>query len=287
MTKINDSLEDLIGAEKRSEPRNPPNSYLRVQASYNEPCRKCGGTGMTRWGRCFACEGVGSKTFSTSPEARAKGRTQNVERKASAATEALAAFEAQHPQVWAWIKANAGKFDFATKMVEAIVRYGSLTDGQMAACVRCVDREAARTAQQAQQAPAVDTAGVDRLKAAFDKAIAYSRAKGKGRTIKSPRITIGDVVVSPAKETSANPGALYVKSGGTYLGKIANGQFFASRECGEVEKTKVLAFVADPKGAAEAYGIETGMCCICNATLTNKESIERGIGPICGEKFGW
>lgn len=33
------------------------------------------------------------------------------------------------------------------------------------------------------------------------------------------------------------------------------------------------------------YGQGTGTCGICGAELTNAESIERGIGPICASKF--
>ena len=135
------------------------------------------------------------------------------------------------------------------------------------------------------EAQATDTAGVDRLKDAFDHAKTWAEVRGRGT--KGLRLTIGNVVISPAKEDSANPGALYVKSGGTYLGKIKDGRFFCSRDCTPDDEARVLAFVKDPRAAAEAYGIDTGICCVCNATLTNEESISLGIGPICREKFGW
>ena len=86
------------------------------------------------------------------------------------------------------------------------------------------------------------------------------------------------MVISPAGAASKNPGALYVK---------AECRFFAARECGAEQSAKVLAFIADPKAAAIAYGQETGVCCICNAALTNKESIEAGIGPVCATNMGW
>ena len=37
--------------------------------------------------------------------------------------------------------------------------------------------------------------------------------------------------------------------------------------------------------AAEDYGRQWGVCCVCGAVLTNPESIERGIGPICGGRL--
>jgi len=42
----------------------------------------------------------------------------------------------------------------------------------------------------------------------------------------------------------------------------------------------------DVPGAAKLYGQETGNCGCCGRELTVRESIERGIGPICAERFG-
>lgn len=36
---------------------------------------------------------------------------------------------------------------------------------------------------------------------------------------------------------------------------------------------------------AEEFGRRTGTCCVCGRTLTNQDSIEAGIGPICSSKF--
>lgn len=51
----------------------------------------------------------------------------------------------------------------------------------------------------------------------------------------------------------------------------------------------ILAKIAEV-GAAEAsarYGHEIGECGVCGRQLTNDESRERGIGPICADKMGW
>ena len=42
----------------------------------------------------------------------------------------------------------------------------------------------------------------------------------------------------------------------------------------------------DPSAAARLYGQETGQCACCGRELTRKDSIDRGIGPICAERFG-
>jgi hypothetical protein len=161
-----------------------------------------------------------------------------------------------------------------------------LTEKQLATCERLALAAKERAAQRVASvtnAPAVDVAGIDRLKASFDTAIAYSAAKGLKL---SPRITIDGMTISPAKANSANPGALYVKAGQTYLGKVAQGKFFAARECTSADTAKVQSFIADPQEAAKVYGQTTGTCCICNATLRSDWKL-KGIGPICAEKFGW
>ena len=155
-----------------------------------------------------------------------------------------------------------------------------LSDRQMFFVDKLI-REAAQPVAASKQ---VDTAGIDRLKAAFDTAVEYSSEKGLKL---SPRITVGGITISPAKANSTNPGALYVKvRGGEYLGKIAGGRFFSSRACSQEQEVKVLEFIANPAEAAKVYGQTTGTCCVCNATLRS-EWKNKGIGPVCAEKFGW
>lgn len=43
----------------------------------------------------------------------------------------------------------------------------------------------------------------------------------------------------------------------------------------------------DPAEAAARYGHEIGRCGVCHRKLTNDISRERGIGPICAERWGW
>lgn len=304
--ELNDSLDDLLGrpAGEVRQAVNAPADYVPGAAplianrfketkEYTEPCRKCRGTGRyagpsSHGSRCFECDGAGSKTFRTSPEQRSKARASANARKAKVEQVSVEGFKAAHPAIFEWLVATAPRWDLAASYLASVHRFGSLTEKQMEVAQKSIDRDVARAKEREEKAaaaPTIDTAGVDRLKLAFDTAIANARAKGRG--LKMPRITIGGVVISPAKETSANAGALYVKQAGQYLGKIKGGRFFSVRDCTEDQEKRVLAFVADPKAAAIAYGKETGVCCICNATLTNKASIEAGIGPICATKFGW
>lgn len=36
---------------------------------------------------------------------------------------------------------------------------------------------------------------------------------------------------------------------------------------------------------AKAFGVETGVCCVCGAFLTDERSVANGIGPVCERKF--
>ena len=51
--------------------------------------------------------------------------------------------------------------------------------------------------------------------------------------------------------------------------------------------TVLLRIGADPRAAMERYGREIGECGHCGRTLTNEESREFGIGPVCRAKMGW
>lgn len=35
---------------------------------------------------------------------------------------------------------------------------------------------------------------------------------------------------------------------------------------------------------AQAFGVETGICCVCAALLTDPKSVSRGIGPVCAKR---
>lgn len=286
-----DPLAELLNsaAEASGQQVTPPASYQ--PQTFEERCKKCSGSGRFARGRfvgqCFACKGTGKKVFATAPEARQQARAGRARRSVQSAETNLYVFKAAQPEVYAWMDGN--DFPFAVAMKEAVGRFGDLTVNQLAACHKIIakrDAAKAAAAERIASAPAADAAGVDRLKEAFDKAKAYAAAKGKGIHLRNPKITIGGMTISPAKENSANAGALYVKSGEQYLGKVVGGKFFASRECSQDQTAKVLAFVADPGGAAKAYGIETGVCCVCNAALTSEWRLQ-GIGPICSTKMGW
>lgn len=62
-----------------------------------------------------------------------------------------------------------------------------------------------------------------------------------------------------------------------------------SQRPGQAYRGKATAYLEaiqnDPRAASEAYGRALGMCGVCGRTLTDAESIARGIGPVCANRF--
>ncbi len=133
------------------------------------------------------------------------------------------------------------------------------------------------------QAPAPRAAPVVEI-AAIEKAFASAKASG----IKYPKLRLDRFMFSPAPATGANPGAVYVvDERETYLGKVLGGRLNLKYGVPKDVSDAIASAVNDPHAAAVAYGKRFGRCSVCSRTLTNEESINLGIGPICRQRFGW
>lgn len=174
--------------------------------------------------------------------------------------------------------ADASKWSmFAFSLHEQVSRGRTLSPRQEAAALAMMDKAKARNA-------------ADKAKVAVDLspiAAMFEAAKGNG--YKRPTYRAEGVVITRAPDTGRNAGALYVKSFETdaYLGKIVGGMFTPTAD-GVAEKAPeaVLVIAEDPKEAAIRFGRKTGNCSCCGRELTNRESVELGIGPICATKWG-
>ena len=73
------------------------------------------------------------------------------------------------------------------------------------------------------------------------------------------------------------------------VGKLADGVATLWFSKVKSDKSALIVLIneieSDPLAAAQKYGKLSGRCCSCGRDLTDPESIERGIGPICAEKF--
>lgn len=273
---FNDDLDAVIASPLKSGEAKPPSNYR--PATFDEPCSKCSGTGVWRtWAgngrQCFACNGTGKKSFATPRADREKAKLRRETRAVQGAMDNAAAFAAQHPAIWAWLVASPN-FEFAASLKAGVEKFGSLTEKQLAAAEKCVVKRAARDEQRAVEAPAI---AVDKIAEAF----ATASANG----LKWPKLRLGEFTFSPAPAHGKNYGAIYVKRGDDYQGKIAGGKFFAVSTCEASEA--ILAAAADPHAAAVAHGLRTGSCACCGRELTDPVSVAAGIGPICAGKFGW
>lgn len=80
-------------------------------------------------------------------------------------------------------------------------------------------------------------------------------------------------------------GWTFVKDGAVYgrsamMGKVAPGGTYVGKAM-----DAVAAIAADPREAAAAYGKLTGTCGSCGRPLEDPDSVARGIGPVCMQKF--
>ncbi len=275
-----DPFADFEGFD--DELQTSPASAARSRADqYVERCDKCHGTGQYgRLGQCFACKGTGQRTYRQSWDQRAKARAYA----ASAKERAAQTWRDTHVEEVAWMTSRAERFAFASGMLEAVAKYGSLTDGQLAAVRRCMARDSERDVQRAQEraqraasAPAIDLSAIE---AAF--------AKAREAGLRRPSLRLAGFRFSPASAYGKNPGAIYVKdSAGEYLGKVADGKLHRAYACTPEQAEQVVAVAADPEQAAIAYGKRYGQCACCGRELSDPVSVERGIGPVCASKYGW
>lgn len=258
-----------------------------------EPCAACRGSGVWigTYGygvrkQCFKCKGTGKLEFKSSQLDRQKRAVYAADvkkRKAITVAEKRAAWCEQNPAEYNWLLDNAGSWEFATSLRDSLNKYGGLSEGQIGAIRKCIQRNAERTAARETERKAIAAAAPAVSIEAIEVAFAHAMERG----IKRPKVRLGEFKLSVAPAHGANAGAVYVKRGEEYLGKIKGGRFVRSFTCTEVTEAEVVELCANPAEAAIAYGRRTGQCAICARELTVGESIDRGIGPICAEKYGW
>jgi hypothetical protein len=122
--------------------------------------------------------------------------------------------------------------------------------------------------------------------------VAEARAKGIKKPVLRLVDPVGNSIHIKYMSFGKNAGGCWVTSNDDLIGKIDDcGKFtFTSRSYADKFVDEVFDFIDitnhDVKGALESYGKITSKCGCCGLPLTNKKSIELGIGPICLDKYG-
>ena len=298
-TDLNDPLPwDAPSEGERALPQDTASVRIRAStpAFQMVACPRCAGTGTTRWGQCFKCNGartVKARVFKTTPEERAHKRAGRLARKERRGGDHTEAFKAAHPLHWQWIEKTIARTDdkgegsfgaMIRDLPEAIRKYGDLTAGRMAMIERGMARDAEHDAfaDQRKQAAVARSVEVDTGK--IEAAFARMREAGKKRIA----LHYAGLFISPMRNDVT---ALRVKAArgydAPYYGKIQAGRFFPVRDCPEEIKAQLALIAADPAAAARVSGKDTGVCCCCGAELTDPVSIAAGIGPICAGNWGF
>lgn len=253
----------------------------RTEESLN--CGKCSGTGRVMLGlsmlrpfSCFKCNGTGKLTI--------KQRNRDVGREKAKVTRAanleikIDGFKTDYPEVYDWLRNARGSF--GSSLYNAVQTYGNLTEKQLAAVVKVIEKNKAEAAERAaaDSAPAI-------TESVLPVVDAFKKAKMLGA--KRSKIRLSEVVFSLAPDSGKNADHIYIKSkNGTYLGKVAPaGVFSSSRDCTPELREVILRVGADPLTAAIDYGRMSGECACCGRELTDQQSIDEGIGPVCKQKF--
>jgi hypothetical protein len=295
---MNDRLDDIFGDDLvASEPKALPQDAASVRIrettpEFAERCPKCRGTGRfisysgRALGECFACKGKGSKTFRTSPETRAAARQRTAVAKASVA--------ADHQAELKWLSDTLARRDrlpegYATMLSDfqsRLLAGHALSDNQMAVIAKGMARSAQwvqeRQQKASEQAVALDATAI--------RTVLQSRKK----------VMVALFTFSLAPAHGNNPGAIYVKDNGQYVGKIPAGAstFSPGRDFDQSRLPALVEAMADPAAAVKADAARRAQllledpamtipCGCCGLTLSNPESIARGIGPICAGKWGF
>lgn len=296
---LDDDLSDLLGgADDAAEFAKAVLAPAKVTSTvtFEEPCDKCRGTGRfvgytgRVLGDCFTCKGTGVRRYKQTAEQRAKAREAAAAKRDAKDAEAKAACEAwleANPAEAEWLREAAGRgFEFAASLWEALRKYGHFTEKQEAAvrnaaAAKSAARKAQWAAEKAAREEGAATLSLAKIRAGFDSALQH---------LKRPKLRIADIQFSLAPASGRNAGCIYVvrASDDTYLGKITpEDKFITSRDCTAADSATVARVAADPAAAATAHGHEYGYCSCCGRELTNPESVARGIGPICADRWGW
>lgn len=161
--------------------------------------------------------------------------------------------------------------DFAYSLLNQYHRKGALSERQWDAAERMIQKVKQTAKHKQDMTRAVDVSRIKEL---------LLNAK-----VKKPVFRAAALAFSLAPPHGKNAGAVYVKRGPDYQGKIVGSMFVPAASCATDTPDNVVAVARDPRGEAVKHGKLTGVCSCCGRQLTDPISIEMGIGPICASNW--
>jgi hypothetical protein len=180
-------------------------------------------------------------------------------------------FAEEHPEMWKDL--CAARNEFTASLHASLHRWGTLTQNQINAWYRGWEKRQSAVAKGGE-------ADLSRIREMFDTATASG--------FKKPCYRAEGLKITLAPATGRNAGALYVVEidFDAYQGKVEGTTFRAVGGTSRDTLSRLQVIAANPMEAAVRYGRQTGRCSCCGRELTNKASIDAGIGPICASKWG-
>ena len=178
--------------------------------------------------------------------------------------------DARNKEITDRLRSVASWNSFARQILADYDRGGLINANQMTAAERMMNKLEENSVK-------VD---LSRIREMFEVAVSNGHQK--------PVYRAEGLKISLAPATGRNAGALYVVviDNDAYQGKVEGVTFKAVREAAASTVDALHRIAANPMEAAVRYGQKTGKCSCCGRKLTNKMSIELGIGPICAETWG-
>jgi len=171
----------------------------------------------------------------------------------------------------AYVREYVGDFEYMLAMQHDFGRYGNLSIPKLRGVLNCLRAQVKREQANQQQRPAEEPVSSIEVAAGryciLDPFDALLGAKRHFYQVDQP--TKGRWV-----------GYTFLKE--IHLRGSDNGErSIRDRE----EREKVLLAIAADADALARYGRETGTCGCCHRTLTDPESVQLGIGPICRQRL--
>jgi hypothetical protein len=266
------------------------------------PCISCAGTGKFLFrngniGDCFACQGSGKRKATAAEQRNRKegARKAKITREQNIRN-GIMAFQEEHGELHKWLSKNSDWNTFAASLLDQLTERGKLSDKQIAAAERMVAKTEEKRAEK-RKANEKDVGDVEAIKEMFDRALENGlkrRALVAAKLIRDENgVPVLDedgkaqldgdntIKMTPARAPRTE---IWVKLNGEFMGGIKDGKF-SGRNAPEWLAKELALIAANPSDEARFFGQATGTCCMCSRELTNKASIDAGIGPICASKW--